>query len=148
MKLNSLTCTLEALDRKISGGLALKEHQITYTDGEAQCFIAVPPNSDYFCIRITSDRFIAPSVCAYVFINGEYQCNRVQAGRGTRLGIYRPIEILLNGKECLKRDGLKMRPQKGHEEFWKKGWRFSDLNTGNIFCHSSFPSAFAFFHLR
>lgn len=133
MKLNGIECLVEALDHNINGGIPLKEYKSTYTDGSVQCMIAIPSLPDNFRVRIKSSKFIADSVCAYVFIDGKYQSNRLQTER--RLPAEDGSDMLhmsLNAKEVMKQGGFKMSKRDGYREFWKKGWKFEDLGCGKL----------------
>ena len=72
--LKQLTCTIEWSTSGTS--LPLPEYQTSYSDGIVETYIAVPPLPTPFSIRLKSDGYIAPGLSMFVYIDGEYQCNR------------------------------------------------------------------------
>lgn len=70
--LKDLNCSIELSDSQ----RALQEFGTTYNDGCVETFVAVPSKPESFSIHLTSDRFIAPGISMYVFVDGVYQCNR------------------------------------------------------------------------
>ena len=70
--LKQLTCRIKWTGCDVE----LKEYQPTYGDGFVHSYIAVPPFSTPFYIQLTSCGFIAPGLAMFVYIDGEYQCNR------------------------------------------------------------------------
>lgn len=72
--LKQLTCNVEW---SASGpNLPLQEYGTAYSDGFVETYIAIPPVSTPFSIRLKSDGYIAPGLSMFVYIDGEYQCNR------------------------------------------------------------------------
>ncbi|KAL8952960.1 MAG: hypothetical protein Q9222_001179 [Ikaeria aurantiellina] len=72
--LKQLTCCVEW---SASGpSLPLQEYGTTYFDGLVETYIQVPPIATPFSIRLKSDGYIAPGLSMFVYIDGEYQCNR------------------------------------------------------------------------
>ncbi|KAL8790833.1 MAG: hypothetical protein Q9213_000457 [Squamulea squamosa] len=72
--LKQLTCTVEW---SASGpSIPLQEYGTTYFDGLVETWIAIPPISTPFSIRLLSQGYIAPGLSMFVYIDGEYQCNR------------------------------------------------------------------------
>ena len=55
---------------------ALQEFGTTYGDGFVETFIPVPSKPQTFSIHLTSNKFIAPGVAIFVYVDGVYQCNR------------------------------------------------------------------------
>ncbi|KAL8809358.1 MAG: hypothetical protein Q9200_003479 [Gallowayella weberi] len=72
--LKQLTCSIEW---SASGpSLPLQEYGTTYFDGLVETYIAIPPVSTAFSVRLRSDGYIAPGLSMFIYIDGEYQCNR------------------------------------------------------------------------
>ncbi|KAL8905714.1 MAG: hypothetical protein Q9207_002470 [Kuettlingeria erythrocarpa] len=72
--LKQLTCTVEW---SASGpSLPLQEYGTAYSDGLVETYVALPPIPTPFSIRLKSDGYIAPGLSLFVYIDGEYQCNR------------------------------------------------------------------------
>lgn len=72
--LKQLTCNVEW---SASGpSLPLQEYGTAYSDGLVETYIAIPPVLTVFSIRLKSDGYIAPGLSMFVYIDGEYQCNR------------------------------------------------------------------------
>lgn len=72
--LKQLICTVEW---SASGpNLPLQEYRTAYSDGLVETYIAIPPVPTPFSIRLKSDGYIAPGLSMFVYIDGQYQCNR------------------------------------------------------------------------
>ena len=107
-------------------GAKLKEYGHRYTDGGVEAFIAVPETDLPFHIHVTSSGYIAPGLAAYVYMDGEYQCNRNRQ----RLQIPAPgmaskefeVDFNMRQKEEKSADGL----------FVAREWTFSRLKTGKL----------------
>ncbi|KAL8939056.1 MAG: hypothetical protein Q9216_003563 [Gyalolechia sp. 2 TL-2023] len=72
--LKQLTCNIEWTASGSS--LPLQEYGTTYSDGIVETYIVVPEVPTPFAIRLKSDGYIAPGLSMFVYIDGEYQCNR------------------------------------------------------------------------
>jgi hypothetical protein len=70
--LKDLTCAIELSESQRT----LQEFGTTYGDGLVETFVPVPSKSQSFSVHLTSDKFIAPGISMYVFVDGVYQCNR------------------------------------------------------------------------
>jgi hypothetical protein len=70
--LKDLNCSIELLE----GQRKLQEFGTIYGDGFVETFVPVPGKSQSFSIHLTSEKFIAPGISMYVFVDGVYQCNR------------------------------------------------------------------------
>ncbi|KAF1840627.1 uncharacterized protein K460DRAFT_349316 [Cucurbitaria berberidis CBS 394.84] len=70
--LRDLNCSIELCDSQ----QALQEFGTIYRDGFVETFVAVPSRPQPFSVHLTSNKFIAPGLSMYVFIDGVYQCNR------------------------------------------------------------------------
>ena len=116
--LKQLTCNLEWAGT----GIPLSEYHTVYLDGHVQTYIAIPELPTPFSVHLTSDGFIAPGLAMFVFMDGEYQCNR------NRTGLIMPnkvssrmnteIDFRVRQKEAVLPDG----------SFSGKQWRFEKLN--------------------
>ncbi|SMY20022.1 unnamed protein product [Zymoseptoria tritici ST99CH_1A5] len=107
-----------------SGDTRLKEYDHRFTDGAVECFILAPETDIPFHVRITTSGYIAPGLAAYVFIDGEYQCNRNRLclevpGDGVDPVEYE-IDLKLRQKEEKTSDGC----------FVARDWFFTPLKTG------------------
>ncbi|KAI4708821.1 hypothetical protein J4E89_006222 [Alternaria sp. Ai002NY15] len=70
--LKDLNCAIE-----LSGSQqALREFGTIYGDGFVETFVPVPNKPQSFSIHLTSNKFIAPGVAIFVYVDGVYQCNR------------------------------------------------------------------------
>ncbi|KAI4647873.1 hypothetical protein J4E93_004284 [Alternaria ventricosa] len=70
--LKDLNCAIE-----LSGSQqALREFGTIYGDGFVETFVPVPSKPQSFSIHLTSNKFIAPGVAIFVYVDGVYQCNR------------------------------------------------------------------------
>lgn len=128
--LKQITCAIELGP----GNTRLKEYGHTVADGAVETYIVAPEDSfDIpFHVRITSDGYIAPGLSAYVFMDGEYQCNR------NRLRLRLPedgmssdeyeIDFKLRQKEEKTSDGT----------FIARDWFFTPLNTGRFTAANEF----------
>ncbi|KAL8958700.1 MAG: hypothetical protein Q9193_004290 [Seirophora villosa] len=72
--LKQLTCTVEW--SATGPNLPLQEYRTAYSDGLVETYIAIPPVPTPFSIRLKSDGYIAPGLSMFVYIDGQYQCNR------------------------------------------------------------------------
>ncbi|KAF7671343.1 hypothetical protein GT037_010668 [Alternaria burnsii] len=70
--LKDLNCAIEVSESQ----QALQEFGTTYGDGCVETFIPVPSKPQTFSIHLTSNKFIAPGVAIFVYVDGVYQCNR------------------------------------------------------------------------
>lgn len=126
--LRQITCSIELGP----ANTRLKEYGYNVTDGAVETYIAAPETDIPFHVRITSDGYIAPGLSAYVFMDGEYQCNRNRLRLrfpedGVSTDEYQ-IDFKLRQKEEKTSDGT----------FIARDWRFTPLNTGlSAFEHGS-----------
>lgn len=58
----------------------LKEYGARYSDGHVETFVAVPDTDMPFTIHLKTQGYIAPGISFFVFMDGEYQCNRNKVG--------------------------------------------------------------------
>lgn len=119
--------TLKQLTCRVEKGFEfspLREYSTKYADGVAATFVAIPSSSGTpFSIRLTSEGFIASGLAMFVYIDGEYQCNRnrthlIKPFAGTNR---QDTEIFfrVRSQETIQADG----------SFIARGWRFETLDT-------------------
>lgn len=115
--LKQLTCTVEWS----ASSLPLKEYQTTYTDGFVETYVAIPPVPTPFSVRLRSHGYIAPGLAMFVYMDGEYQCNRnrpnLKIPDETTPKKYTEIDFRVRQKEEMMSDGT----------FRGKQWRFEKL---------------------
>ncbi|CAG5174455.1 uncharacterized protein ALTATR162_LOCUS7785 [Alternaria atra] len=70
--LKDLDCSIELSESQ----QALREFGTIYGDGFVETFIPVPSKPQSFSIHLTSNKFIAPGIAIFVYVDGVYQCNR------------------------------------------------------------------------
>lgn len=102
----------------------LEERRTKYGDGFVETFVAVPDEPSEFCIALTSSGFIAPGISMFVFMDGQYQCNRnrrglVIPGKGVP-SFQTEVKFVVRQKEHKRADG----------KFVGRPWRFEKLNVG------------------
>ena len=118
--LKQIACTMEWT----GSALPLQEFQTAYGDGYVQCYVAVPPIPTPFSIRLRSHGYIAPGLAMYVYIDGEYQCNRFRQNlkipSGTTTRRQTDVDFCVRQKEEMLEDGT----------FEGKQWKFENLNIG------------------
>jgi hypothetical protein len=117
--LKDLHCAIE-----LSGGQqALREFGTIYRDGFVETFIPAPSKLQYFSIHLTSNKFIAPGVAIFVYVDGVYQCNRNRQD----LKLRKPsdsrslVDFRVRQKEERQEDGSMI----------AREWAFDKLNIGN-----------------
>ena len=104
--------------------LPLQEYKIAYRDGHVESYLAIPRNPTRFAIHLTSHGYIAPGLAMYVYINGEYQCNRNRH----RLRI--PAEGVAR-EDCEVDFRLRQKEHSGPDGIWKgEQWRFEKVTQG------------------
>ena len=123
-RLKDITCEVQYAD----ADSPFKEYMTQYRDAYVQTFIAVPENPLPFVIRLKSHSFIASGLAMFVYIDGNYHCNRnrtnlrqVKPGEDTRK---ERIDFLVRQKES-----------KNHEDdesFVGRQWQFNPCNISEI----------------
>ncbi|KAL8849883.1 MAG: hypothetical protein Q9221_005149 [Calogaya cf. arnoldii] len=118
--LKQLTCNVEW---SVSGpSIPLQEYGTAYFDGLVETWIAVPPVSTPFSIRLRSDGYIAPGLSMFVYIDGEYQCNRgrnnLKVPTSTTPQHHTNVDFVVRQKEESLSDG----------NFLGSQWIFGDLS--------------------
>lgn len=106
------------------------EYATRYTDGAVDTFIAVPNQATEFCLKLRTKGYIADGLGVYVFIDGEYQCNRNKIGlhppekHALRPGYY-DQEFTFRQKEAYDRGS-----DAGSGHLIGRAWRFTRLQVG------------------
>lgn len=116
--LKQLTCSIEVGHTNTK----LKEYERIYRDGGVQCFVAVPNREILFSIHLNAQGWIAPGLAMFVFIDGEYQCNRNKRCAGVP-GDAVDLEFRVRQKEEKLPNG----------KFIGRDWCFTELRTGMLF---------------
>ena len=118
--LKQLTCNLEWT----GSGTPLTEYQTAYSDGFVETYVAVPSIPTPFSVRLRSHGYIAPGLAMFVYMDGQYQCNRnrrnLRMPDGTSSRKHTEINFHVRQKEDMLEDGT----------FIGKEWRFEKLNVG------------------
>ncbi|KAL8780389.1 MAG: hypothetical protein Q9194_000952 [Teloschistes cf. exilis] len=122
--LKQLTCNVEW---SASGSsLTLQEYGTHYSDGVVETYLAIPPVSTPFSIRLRSDGYIAPGLSLFVYIDGEYQCNRgrnnLQIPSGKTKEHHTNVNFVVRQKEEAIPGG----------QFLGKQWMFSKPENNNV----------------
>ena len=118
--LKQISCSIELG----LGNTKLKEYGARYSDGHVESFIAVPDTDIPFTVHIKSEGYIAPGLAFFVFMDGEYQCNRNRTclqlpGPDVQIRQYE-TEFRLRQKEEKTSFG----------SFVVRDWTFAKLNRG------------------
>jgi hypothetical protein len=111
--LNGIDCSIEFYDPSCR----LAEYKRRYADGAVKVFVAVPSIDAPFRVHITTTRYVAEGLAAFVYIDGRYQCNRNRMASSSGSG---KIELILRQKE--------ESTTRGH--FVGRDWRFTNLGKG------------------
>ena len=120
--LKQISCSLEIGPN----GTKLKEYDHRYTDGGVEAFVAVPDTDIPFHVRVISNGYIAPGLAAYVFMDGQYQCNRNRQ----RLQLPSPG---MDPREYEVDFQLRQREEKtSGGQFVAREWTFAQLKTGKL----------------
>lgn len=115
--LKQLICTIELCDGdKLS---PVPEFGTTYGDGIVITHVPIPTCPLPFAIRLTSSHYIAEGLAAFLFMDGDHQCNRNKTGLKPGKG----VDFLLRQRE----DGL------GNGRFLARDWTFDRFNIGMLF---------------
>ena len=116
--LKDLKCSIELSESQRT----LQEFGTTYGDGFVETFVPVPSKTQSFSIHLTSDKFIAPGISMYVFVDGVYQCNRNRQDLKLRKGSDSRsiVDFKVRQKEEKQKDGSMI----------AREWKFEKLNTG------------------
>ncbi|KAF1346699.1 hypothetical protein BDV97DRAFT_416692 [Delphinella strobiligena] len=116
--LKQLTCSIELGSTDVK----VKEFGTHYGDGHVETFVPVPREEVNFSIHLTSERYIAPGIAFFVYIDGQYQCNRNRRGlvvpeSDTSVEKYQ-VDLRVRQKESKQPGG----------GFIGRGWTFHELN--------------------
>ncbi|KAG9846335.1 hypothetical protein KCU98_g6700, partial [Aureobasidium melanogenum] len=116
--LKQLTCSIEL------GGTHTKvpEYGKYYGDGHLTSYIAVPSEEVTFSVHLTSQGYIAPGLAMFVYMDGQYQCNRNRRGlkvpgKGVKSDQVE-VDLRVRQKETKQADG----------SFLGRDWTFHGLN--------------------
>ncbi len=116
--LKDLVCHVQWTDT----GSPFPEYGTQYGDGVVETYIAIPNHPQTFNVRLTSERFIFEGLVMVVFIDGNYQCNRVRVNlQPHKKGLPENrsnIDFVVRQKEKPLGDGT----------FVGREWRFDDCN--------------------
>ena len=124
--LKQISCSVELG----SGNTKLKEYGARYSDGHVEAFICAPDTTVPFTIHIKTEGYIAPGMAFFLFMDGEYQCNR------NRIGLPIPVDGV-QSSECEVEFRLRQKEEKTSAgTFVVRDWTFAKLNRGTIFCYS------------
>jgi hypothetical protein len=117
--LKDLACSIELSDNQ----RALQEFGTIYGDGSVETFVPVPSKPQSFSVHLTSDKFVAPGLAMYVYIDGVYQCNRNRQDLKLRRGSDSRslVDFRVRQKEEKQKDGSMI----------AREWRFEKLNSTN-----------------
>ncbi|KAH9879349.1 hypothetical protein J1614_002788 [Plenodomus biglobosus] len=115
--LKDLKCSIELSDCQQT----LPEFGTSYRDGLVETFVPVPTEPQSFSVHLTSDKFIAPGIAMYVFIDGVYQCNRNRQDLKLRKTSKNRslVDFRVRQKEEKQKDGSMI----------AREWKFEKLNT-------------------
>jgi hypothetical protein len=115
--LKDLKCSIELSESQ----RVLQEFGTTYGDGYVETFVPVPSKSQAFSVHVTSDKFIAPGISMYVFVDGVYQCNRNRQNLKFKKGSdsHSVVDFRVRQKEEKQKDGSMI----------AREWKFERLDT-------------------
>jgi hypothetical protein len=120
--LKQITCNVEWSGSK----LPLHEYQTVYADGYVETYVAVPSVPTPFSIHLRSHGYIAPGLAMFVYMDGDYQCNRNRSNlkipSEARTWKQTEVDFQVRQKEELMPDG----------SFSGKQWRFEPLKSSEF----------------
>ncbi|KAH0353046.1 hypothetical protein KCU81_g1749, partial [Aureobasidium melanogenum] len=116
--LKQLTCSIELG----STHTKVPEYGKDYGDGHVTSYIAVPSEEVNFSVHLTSHGYIAPGLAMFVYMDGQYQCNRnrrglIVPGKGVKSD-QTEVDLRVRQKETKQPDG----------SFLGRDWTFHGLN--------------------
>lgn len=120
--LKDVNCVIELSESQHS----LREFGTIYGDGFVETFVPVPSKPQSFSVHLTSNRFIAPGIAIFVYVDGVYQCNRNRQD----LKLRKPsdsrslVDFRVRQKEEKQEDGSMI----------AREWTFDKLNIGKSGC--------------
>jgi hypothetical protein len=116
--LKQLTCSIELG----STHTTVVEYGKDYGDGHVTSYIAVPSEEVNFSVHLTSQGYIAPGLAMFVYMDGQYQCNRNRRGlKVPAKGVpdeQVEVDLRVRQKESKQADG----------SFLGRDWTFHGLN--------------------
>ena len=118
--LKQLTCHVE----KGPSNVPLREYATKYHDGVVSTFVGVPSKPTPFTVHLKSNGYIAGGLAMFVFIDGDYQCNR------NRRDLIEPIPGDPTSKAEIDFRVRQKEVKTGIGEFTAYDWKFEALDTG------------------
>ena len=119
-QLKQISCHVEVGNANMS----LPEYSTRYQDGCVQTFIAVPEIDVPFTVHIKTQGYIAPGLAFFIFIDGEYHCNR------NRINLRLP-DTDISPKQYEVEFRLRQKEEKTTDDtFVTREWTFAKLNRG------------------
>lgn len=118
--LKQVTCSLELGPNNTK----IKEYCHRYTDGGVEAFIAVPEADIPFKIHVASHGYIAYGLAAFVYMDGQYQCNR------NKQHLAVPREGMNPDRYEVDFKFLQREEKKGGGTYIAREWTFAQLKTG------------------
>lgn len=104
--------------------IRLPEYRVTYHDRRVDAYIPVPATDQAFSIYVSTRGYIAPGLAAFVFIDGQYQCNRNQ------FGFQEPVDDA-DDSTCNVDFRLRQKEEQTQaDKFIGREWTFQSLNFG------------------
>jgi hypothetical protein len=118
--LKDLNCSIELSESQRK----LQEFGTFYGDGFVETFVPVPSKPQSFSIHLTSEKFIAPGISMYVFVDGVYQCNRNRQDLKLRRrsDSRSVVDFTVRQKEEKQKDGSMI----------AREWKFEKLDTSKF----------------
>lgn len=118
--LKQISCCIQWVDT----AAPFQEYGTQYGDGVVESFIVVPAQPQGFCIRLTSRGYISEGLAMVVFVDGNYQCNRLRLNllpsKKGRPANRTEVDFLLRQQEKPQGDGI----------YLGRAWRFDNHNIG------------------
>lgn len=118
--LKQINCSIELGP----GNTKLKEYGARYSDGHVETFVAVPDTDIPFSLHLTSEGYIAPGLAFFVFMDGEYQCNRNRVGLKLPGNVVRPQDYEAEFRVRQKEE------KTSFGTFVVRDWTFAKLDRG------------------
>jgi len=118
--LGTLECHVELAET----GLQLNEYDTFWASNAVECYIIIPNQPSPFQIRLSATGYFSPSLSAFVYIDGVFQCNRFKRGllpptNGSNLEESR-VDFKFKSKDYTLQGGRMI----------SHPWRFEKLNIG------------------
>lgn len=118
--MKQISCSIELGPSNVK----LPEYGTIVRDGYVETFVAVPDANIPFTLHIKTTGYIAPGLAIFVYMDGDYQCNR------NRTNLKFPAEGLPK-KEYEAEFRLRQKEEKtGDGKFVAREWSFARLDRG------------------